>query len=220
MNTDFCVLAALREIILVPLGETFWPCFCHHTKVTEKALLNESICMKNLFAAALLIVLFTSCKKEVSDLPPETQTGANTFGAKVNGEVWIPQGFGPFPANNLLEARRIGGHVIINARNFSKSPRETEFEFFLKDVYSTGVYNLNTTSGYPTQNSSYGYYVKRNLTPTNEFMTSATHTGTVTITRLDTINFVISGTFQFTAADIYGSDPPITVSEGRFDIDF
>jgi len=176
--------------------------------------------MKNLFAAALLIVLFASCKKEVSDLPPETQTGANTFGARVNGEIWVPQGFGPFPAGNLLEVRRIAGNVFINARNFSRSPKETEFEFFLKGVYGPGVYLLNTTSAYPSQGSSYGFYVKRNLSPTNQFMTSAIHTGTVTITKLDTLNFILSGTFQFTAGDIFGSDPPITVSEGRFDIDY
>ncbi|HEX4876356.1 MAG TPA: DUF6252 family protein, partial [Chitinophagaceae bacterium] len=137
-----------------------------------------------------------------------------------NGEIWVPQGFGPFPANNLLEVRKLGPNMYIHARNFSRSPKETEFEFFLMDVTGPGVYRLNSTSSYPTQAVSYGYYVKRNLTPTNEFMTSATHTGTVTITKLDTVNFIVSGTFQFTASDISGSDPPITVSEGRFDIDF
>ncbi|HEX4877223.1 MAG TPA: hypothetical protein VFV31_11175 [Chitinophagaceae bacterium] len=176
--------------------------------------------MKNILPAGLLVLIFASCKKEVTELPPETQTGANTFAAKVNGEIWVPQGFGPFPANNLLEVRKLGPNMYIHARNFSRSPKETEFEFFLMDVTGPGVYRLNSTSSYPTQAVSYGYYVKRNLTPTNEFMTSATHTGTVTITKLDTVNFIVSGTFQFTASDIFGADPPITVSEGRFDIDF
>ncbi|MBS1947911.1 MAG: hypothetical protein JST47_09105 [Bacteroidetes bacterium] len=33
-----------------------------------------------------------SCKKSVAEpqLPPITQTGANTFGCKVNGKVWVP----------------------------------------------------------------------------------------------------------------------------------
>lgn len=176
--------------------------------------------MKNILAILLMVVLFVSCKKEVADLPPETQTGANTFGARVNGENWVPQGFGPFPANNLLEVRKLGPNMYIHARNFSRSPRETEFEFFLKDVTGPGTYLLNTTSGYPTQAVSYGYYVRRNLSPTNEFMTSSIHTGSVTITRLDTVGFIVSGTFRFTAADIFGADPPITVTEGRFDIDF
>jgi hypothetical protein len=176
--------------------------------------------MKNILFVFSTILLFASCKKEVTELPPATQTGANTFAAKINGEIWVPQGFGPFPASNLLEARWLGGNIYIHARNFSRSPKETEFEFFLKDVDKTGVYNLNTNASYPTQGANYGYFVRRNLTPTNEFMTSSVQTGRVIITRIDTVNFIVSGTFEFSAADIFGSDPPITVTEGRFDIDF
>ena len=61
--------------------------------------------MKNCLPFLLVLFLFTACKKEITELPPATQTGANTFGAKVNGEFWIPQGFGPIPANDILEAK-------------------------------------------------------------------------------------------------------------------
>ncbi len=174
--------------------------------------------MQKLILVCLIVFLLVSCKKEVEELPPATQTGANTFGAKVNGAFWIPQGFGAFPASNLLEARRLGPNFYINARNFSSSPKETEFEIFLKDVTGAGVYQLNTTLGTRSTAASYGFYVKRNFSPTNEWLTSATYSGTVNISLLDTANHIIAGTFQFNAEDIFGSDPPLTVSEGRFDI--
>ncbi len=88
--------------------------------------------MKKLFIYCLPLLLLVACKKEVEELPPATQTGANTFGAKVNGNFWIPQGFGSFPASNLLQVRRLSTNFYINARNFSSSPNETEFEIFLK----------------------------------------------------------------------------------------
>src|SRR5687767_12828102 len=109
----------------------------------------------------------SSCKKEVEELPPATQTGAHTFGAKVNGDLWIPAGFGPIPANNLLQARWAAGgsSLYINARNFASSPNEKEFEIYIKDLTAPGTYLLNTTLSGVSQSASYAYYVKRNVSP-------------------------------------------------------
>ena len=175
--------------------------------------------MKNILTAALGLFLFAACNKDVEELPPATQTGAHTFGAKIGGELWIPQGFGPFPANDILEARFTSPtSIIINARNFSKSPRESEFEIFLINVTGPGTYTMNTDVTLPTVGASYAYYVERELTPTNEWQTSASYTGTVTITKLDAVNDIISGTFQFNAINLYNNPAPISVTEGRFDI--
>ena len=176
--------------------------------------------MKNILTVALsVVVLSTACKKEVTELPPATQTGANTFGAKVNGEFWVPQGFGPIPANDILEARLLPNRdLYVHARNFSASPNEREFEIFLKGVRTPGTYPLNTTVSYPNTSVNYGYFVKRNITPQNEWITSATNTGSVTITRIDTVALIVSGTFQFNALNIYNAPEPLSVTEGRFDI--
>ena len=53
--------------------------------------------MKNLFLITSFVLLISSCKKSkpsnpIDQLPPETQTGANTFGCLVNGEVFKPGG--------------------------------------------------------------------------------------------------------------------------------
>lgn len=190
-----------------------------YIKRIKNTLYNiEIYLMKKLIILCLPVLLIVSCKKEVTELPPATQTGAKTFGAKVNGNFWIPQGFGPAPASNLLEAIRLGPNFYIRARNFASSPNETEFEIFIKDLTGPGTYQLNTTMASRSTAASYGFYVKRNFTPISEWLTSATNSGTVTVTLMDTTNNILSGTFQFTAEDVYGTAAPITVSEGRFDV--
>ena len=160
-----------------------------------------------------------SCKKEVTELPAATHTGANTFGCKLNGDFWVPAGFGIVPTAPTLEARFSSTDLYINARNFSSSPTESEFEIFIKDATHTGSYTLNTGAGYPTSyTSSYAYYVHRRINPDNEWITASPYTGSVTITKIDSINHFVSGTFQFQAINIYNSPLPINVTEGRFDV--
>lgn len=175
--------------------------------------------MKQLLIIGLSVFFLSACKKKIDELPPATQTGANTLGAKVNGEFWIPQGFGPFPANDILEARIFPNNdLTIKAQNFSKSPTETEFELFITNVAAPGVYPLNTAVSYPRMTASYGYFVKRVLTPSDEWITTTTATGTVTITRIDRVNMIVSGTFELNPASLYNSGQTLSITEGRFDL--
>ena len=159
-----------------------------------------------------------ACSKKVEELPPATQTGANTFGAKVNGEFWIPKSFGPL-SNDILEARFFNNNDLrIRAANYSSSPTETEFEIFIKEVKTPGVYQLNSTVNFATMTAGYGYFVKRKFTPENEWITSVSSTGSVTISRVDTINKIVSGTFQFNGGSLYNAGEILPVTEGRFDL--
>jgi len=174
--------------------------------------------MKNILLACLAFVLFSACNKKVDELPPATQTGANTFGAKIDGNLWVPRGFAGLPANDILEARFTSPtSIMINASDFSKSPNETEFEIQLINITGPGTYQLNTDVTRPAF-ANYAYYVKRNLTPKYEWITSSTNTGTVTLTRFDNVNNIASGTFQFSGQNIYGGVANISVTEGRFDV--
>ncbi len=175
--------------------------------------------MKKLLAICTSLLLLTACNKKVTELPPATQTGANTFGAKVNGELWVPKGFAGIPANDALQVRFLANmNMYINAMDFSKSPTEKEFEIFIQNVTGPGTYQLNTSVTYPTTNASYAYYVKRTLTPQEEWITSSIYTGSVTITKLDIPNKIVSGTFQFNLVNIYNAAQTLSVTEGRFDI--
>lgn len=188
-------------------------------KKPKKRLKHIIPIMKNkIIASALLFTVLVACKKEVTELPEPTQTGSNTFGAKINGVLWAPQGFGPIPAGNLLEARFIGNDLIIKANNFASSPNETGFEIRVIGVTDVGTYSLNTTVTHPSFAASYAYYVKRNMTPLNEWVTSSTSTGTISLSKVDRTNGIVSGTFQFNALNLYNTPEPLAVTEGRFDI--
>ena len=176
--------------------------------------------MKNIAIAILISATVISCSKEVSELPPPTQSGENTFGAKVDGSFWVPKGFGPINANDVLSAHFVPGRdLYIEAENLASSPNESSFVLFIKGVTEEGTYLFNqASSGYPSTAVSYAYYVKRNITHENEWITSNQYTGSVTITKLDTINRFVSGTFQFNVINLYNTPTPISVTEGRFDV--
>jgi hypothetical protein len=188
----------------------------------ETSLLKRLIAMKSLGNPIVMLMFVAglfSCSKEVSELPAPTETGANTFGAMVEGSFFVPQSFGPIPGSSILEAHYAPGRdLYINARNFAASPNEKEFELFIKNVTTPGTYQLNGNAAKNSTVASYGYYVKRNLTPQNEWITTPNYTGSVTFTRVDTINKIVSGTFQFSAINLYNAPQPLTVTEGRFDI--
>jgi hypothetical protein len=176
--------------------------------------------MKNLFLLAFAGLIICSCNKKASELPAATENGENTFGASVNGALWVPRKPGIMPHAELVEASFAGGdNYIIHARDFGSTPKETEFEIYLKDVTKTGTYNLNTTTEkYPGQSASYAYFVERTMTPTYEYITTSATPGTVNITKVDKAAHVIAGTFSFTAKEAEGKTDPINVTDGRFDI--
>ena len=175
--------------------------------------------MKRIFTYFIFILFLVSCKKDIDELPPATQTGANTFGAKVNGEFWVPQGLGPIPANDKLESQLFpNGDLRIIAKNIASSPNESEFDMFITGITGPGTYSLNNDVSYPQLVKSFGYFVKRKLTPSNEWITSSTNTGAVTITRFDPANHIVSGTFQFNAGSLYTPGDILPVTEGRFDL--
>ncbi len=166
-------------------------------------------------------MVFAGCSKKIDELPGYTETGEGTFGVKVNGALWAPQGFGVVPTGPILEGKYAGNNsVTINARDYSKQPNETEFEIYLRDLNGTGTYQLNTaTSKHPNgATASYGYYVQRKFRPLNEWMTNATHTGTVTVTKWDPATGILAGSFQFRAGYTENPNDVITVTEGRFDV--
>jgi hypothetical protein len=177
--------------------------------------------MKNtlIIPAILLLFVTVSCKKQVDELPPATQTGANTFGARVDGKIWTPADVAVVASAPILEARYYGDGIIINARNYASTPTESEFEIYVKHLTGPGTYPLNVdTQIYPSESGSYAYYVVRKFTPINEWITSTQYTGSVNITLNDTTNRIISGTFQFDAMNLSGTPQLLHVTDGRFDV--
>jgi hypothetical protein len=177
--------------------------------------------MKNILLLFSSLLILAGCKKSVDSLPDATQTGANTFGLNLDGKYWVPQKFAGINAPTL-NAQLTGTNqndLIITAQNFASEPTETEFQLYIKNITGPGNYPLNqNTDIYPNASASYGYYVKRKINPLNEWITSSQYIGSVTITKWDLPNMIVSGTFEFKAVSMDSSAAPITVTDGRFDV--
>lgn len=177
--------------------------------------------MKNILVVLSALLILGGCKKSVDELPEATQSGANTFGLKLDGKFWIPQTFAGINAP-ILKAQLYGANandLLITAQNFASEPLESQFNLYIKNITGPGTYELNQNTGfYPDISASYAYYVRRKINPLNEWITSAQHTGSVTITKWDMTSGIVSGTFEFNAGSMDNSAGPITVTDGRFDV--
>lgn len=176
--------------------------------------------MKNVLLLLSSFMILAGCKKSVDSLPEASQTGANIFGLKLDGQFWIPQKFAGINAP-ILSAQLSGASqndLILRAENFASEPVETEFKLYIKNITGTGTYQFNQNTDLNNTESSYAYYVKRKINPLNEWITSSQYTGSVTITKWDLPNMIVSGIFEFKAGSMDSSAAPITVTDGRFDI--
>jgi len=176
------------------------------------------------FSALLLCLIFcmSSCKKE-DPLPAATQNGANTFGCKINGKAWIPDGGGGFsgikPVTGGYQGTYISDPAKCNVYVRSRKSDKTVVHLFIREVCVKGVYDLNSNTGtWDVQQRplSYGLYIDSDG---NYYITDVNHTGKVIVTHADTTNGVVSGRFEFTAIN-YVLNKVVTVTDGRFDIDF
>ena len=167
-----------------------------------------------LYAALLL----TQCKSDdpspESQLPPATQTGANTFGCLVNGQAWTPRGSdGTANYTVSYDTAPTGGVFDIHTyRIYGREANEFQnITLFASRVNGPGSYSFRDT----LQNrASFNDQKPQCYWDSQETKTTYRH-GTLTITRLDLKAGVISGTFAFT---LYkpGCDS-IRVTNGRFD---
>jgi len=164
-----------------------------------------------------ILILFTaytvcmslSCKKD--KLTKATQTGANTFSCKIDGVIFKPSESGGFFSGNPLIVNNwpIDGFTI-RARKYKDDNNSVPRNVILKLSY------LKTIGSYPLITYPYGQY-EIDYSGGPVYRTDATHTGTVTITRCDTVNQIYSGTFSFTAID-KNTNNVVKVTDGRFDV--
>ena len=140
------------------------------------------------------------------NLPPETQTGAKTFGCKVNGKVWVADA--PFPLVRLTGSWYKGSLYI-----YAKRVKDNTNQY----IYIRRV-NTNAIGTYLLNNSLNDQRNIIDLKTGCDYYTDSLNTGHLTITRLDTINGIISGRFDFKIKQ--AGCPDIEVTEGRFDYNY
>ena len=169
----------------------------------------------------LLLICFclAQCKKTSSaqedQLPPATQTGANTFGCKINGKVYIPKGYNGTGTPNPHLSFDIGlnslPYLQIDAKQLnSANNAEGQVLIIFANISRIGRYE------YPTDfNFSTGWPKYLNNCGIITFDTTIIKSGWGDIIKYDITNRIISGTFNFKFKTL--SCDTVFVTDGRFD---
>ncbi len=165
------------------------------------------------------ILLSTFCQLSEGKATEANTGRKNTFGCKINGKNWVPSGGGGFSGIKPLSGGYLATYPFNTTSNnirITAYDESTSIEFYLRDVKQADVYllNYNTLDFINTQNpQNYGYYEAENG---DKFFTNSQYTGKVNVTKADTINKIVSGTFEFTGVNSTGKI--VKIKDGRFDV--
>ena len=158
--------------------------------------------MKRKITTILLLLSISlssmQCEKEKEEpeptLPAETQTGANTFGCLVNGEVWLPRS--NFPYSSLTTVIQFD-ILSIRSRNFEGS-------------INLGLRDLTIEQNYTLKEEDNSFKFKE--------INYRCVEGIITITKYDKANQIISGRFNAKGKSEAGET--VNITDGRFDLKF
>jgi hypothetical protein len=170
------------------------------------------------FLLLLFFLTNLSCKKD--GLTKETQSGANTFSCLIDGEIFKPaksEGslFNSDPVLygglSISDDYSIASITAAYKASYPQKYISIEIDHF----HGIGEYLLSS------QNNIITY---TEYTTTDPFVVnySSLHTlsGKVVITKDDRTKTILSGTFEFTATSPNVPDRVITVTSGRFDLNY
>ena len=178
----------------------------------------------------LTFFIFSQCKKSIpanpiDELPPETQTGANTFGCLVDGKAFKPGGAslsgGSFRCfyQNLGSAINGGYYFGVSGtfRNNSNGSGSTVglYTDSFKIEANTKYKPLIRVKGNPY--ALYSSYTS-NLSYQSYETDGSTYKGEFWIKKLDTISQIVAGTFWYDAVNTAGQK--VEIREGRFDMHY
>lgn len=169
----------------------------------------------NLLLVTALLAL-SQCKKNdpdpVSQLPPATQTGANTLGCLVNGHPWTPQGNDGSSNYSVSYDQNPYGVLDLRTYRYQQKPIDN-FQYlilFTRELHGPKSYDVRDIV-----NTRVSWYDRLSGCDMSSDAPGTYHKGTLTITKLDLQAGIISGTFSFTLAKP-GCDT-VRITQGRFD---
>ncbi|NOU17433.1 MAG: hypothetical protein HOO91_07740 [Bacteroidales bacterium] len=172
----------------------------------------------NKLAVFFFLVLFGCEKDDV--LPDISSDGRDTFGMLVDGKVWqpyVPGLFSPpghypdisyYKKDSTLEiSGSSDGMIYFTVTNINGTG-----EYVINRIFKTHIIN-------PNINDSLNCFLRtrfvRKSDCFNSFQLIDSLKSEITITRFDTISFIVSGTFSMTLYNPDGKELKIT--KGRFD---
>ena len=167
----------------------------------------------------LIFFLLTSCellfeepKSELAKLPHISQSGDWNFGCLVNGKANVVY-------NSMLMRAETRGNQFLFSFNKTEDNRVWSDEisavrFELIEPLSIDVpYSLTLDSLFKAEYTEY-----ENNNPICIYKPEQVYSGEITFSRIDRTQFIIAGTFNFTAEN--DSCQKLEVTEGRFDIHY
>jgi hypothetical protein len=174
----------------------------------------------------LLLLLFylnlVGCKgckdslhPDINQLPPITQNGANTFGAIVNGKVWVPAGYYNGSFNQTVYYDPINGQGALNVTCYRVTDTVSSDVIFLRlGLDSLANYKMPHTFVLKPNGNAWLGYSQNCLYDSIDSSTKSS--GSVTVSNLDTTTGIVSGVFS--GILIRAGCDTITISDGRFDL--
>ena len=129
--------------------------------------------------------------------------------AKVNGNKWAKKSClscigGGSGISSTYDDNRFFG---VTGQN---SEQNISIVFIIKYLNSTGTYELNS------QEKNFARVVDHDKV----YYTTSFNTGKVTITKLDFAKKIISGSFEFVAADENAPGNKVNITNGNFDVTY
>ena len=187
--------------------------------------------MKHLFLKTVTLfftILLINCSNNDPEdhLPPITQTGANTFGCLIDGELLIPRN----GTGTIYGADR--GMVLWasgNTQNYDyqeitvhdyKSDTRGRMDIHLINLHQNGEgsFSIKESNCYNQNNANSTINIRCRYN--GIWYCSIENSGVLMITRYDYENHIISGTFSFTAQNSEDPTDIIEITKGRFDINW
>jgi len=174
--------------------------------------------MKNLFLLLLTTFTLSCCNKdddqpktELDKLPPATQTGANTFGCLLDGQAFIPSG-GINPLDCVYQFVN-GGYYFALQGN-----KRDQNNILIGIGIGTQNLQINQNQTFVLTNNEMGSASGAFFYGTSWNYTSTINEGELKITKLDSQNQIVAGTFWFDVKDHNGVNHQIR--DGRFDMQY
>lgn len=188
--------------------------------------------MKHTLLLALFLMLLgcSSDSNPEDGLPPETQTGANTFGCLIDGKLLTPRSGNNNIVNPAWGATMWGG--VPNVNDYSelevrdlKSPRGASFLLHIKQlaIYGVGDYVIDKSNGMSNVDGFDHTYLHcvifDNATNSYQQYVSFDNSGLLKIKFIKpTPGSIVSGTFNCKVRNIQNPNDEIEITNGRFDV--
>lgn len=169
--------------------------------------------MRTIILLLSTLFIFVSCDKDndkpqnpIDQLPSATQTGANTFGCLINGE--------PFVVSNTSQQTAIyQGGILQIGGGIDSADKDISVSIILENPL-----NINTNyllANFPIHSAKFR---KREGAINCNYNYEDTYQGKIILTNIDTVNYIVSGTFEFSTFNENCQD--IKITDGRFDLQY